>query len=206
MFLAKKEFILQVILTGAIGICSFIGDQCVKHGKSDLARAIFDNGTHAIVGGFTWAVILSLSKKSLVRNFLSIFWSFCLSSFIDVDHVIAASSWKLSDAMHLKKRPFFHCTTLPITIWFMINLYSSIFNESKYGQYSWIILASFLSHHIRDGTRRGLWFCPIGSTQPIPYYLYLTMSMMLPHVIHWLMMSYVHELKPLDNVTLIDIV
>ncbi|XP_043605287.1 transmembrane protein 267 isoform X2 [Bombus pyrosoma] len=204
MFLGKRETLSRVVLTGAIGICSFIGDQGLKHGKTAATRAIFDNVTHAIVGGLTWAVILNLSKKSLSQNFSSIFWSFCLSSFIDVDHFIAACSWK--DATHLEKRPFFHCTTLPIAIWIMLSFYASVFNYPKLSYYSWIILASFLSHHIRDGTRRGLWFCPIGSTQPIPYYLYLSMSMMLPHVLQWLMVSFVHESKSLDNETLIDIV
>lgn len=96
MFLGKRETFSRVVLTGAIGICSFIGDQGLKHGKTAATRAIFDNVTHAIVGGLTWAVILNLSKKSLAQNFSSIFWSFCLSSFIDVDHFIAACSWKLS--------------------------------------------------------------------------------------------------------------
>ncbi|KAF3423124.1 hypothetical protein E2986_02295 [Frieseomelitta varia] len=206
MFLGKRELFLRVVLTGFIGICSFIGDQGLKYGKTAVARAIFDNVTHAIVGGLTWAVILNLSKKSLTQNFSSIFCSFCLSSFVDVDHFIAACSWKLSDATHLEKRPFFHCTTLPITAWLMMNFYASVFNHPKLSYYSWIILASFLSHHIRDGTRRGLWFCPIGSTQSIPYYLYLSMSMMLPHVLQWLMAPSVHEVKSPEDETLIDIV
>lgn len=96
MFLGKREIFLRVLLTSAIGICSFIGDQGLKHGKTAATRAIFDNVTHAIVGGLTWAVILNLSKKPLIQNFSSIIWCFCLSSFIDIDHFIAARSWKLS--------------------------------------------------------------------------------------------------------------
>ena len=96
MFLGRRELFLRVVLTGFIGICSFIGDQGLKYGKTAATRAIFDNVTHAIVGGLTWAVILNLSKKSLIQNFSSIFCSFCLSSFVDVDHFIAACSWKLS--------------------------------------------------------------------------------------------------------------
>ncbi|XP_076245409.1 transmembrane protein 267 [Calliopsis andreniformis] len=206
MFLGKREVFSRVILTGAIGICSYIGDQGLEHSKSAVRRAIFDNVTHAIVGGLTWTVILNLSKKSLAQNFSSVLWCFFLSSFIDADHFIEAWSWKLSDATHLKKRPFMHCTTLPIALWLMLNFYSTLFNHPKVSYYSWITLASFLSHHIRDGTRRGLWFYPIGSTQPIPYYLYLCMSMMLPHVLQWLMIPSIHESKDYDNVTLIDVV
>lgn len=96
MFFGRKEVFLRIVLTGAIGICSFIGDQGLKHGKTAMSRAIFDNVTHAIVGGLTWAVILNLSKKPLIQNFSSIFLCFSLSSFIDIDHFIAAGSWKLS--------------------------------------------------------------------------------------------------------------
>ncbi|XP_003703854.1 transmembrane protein 267 [Megachile rotundata] len=205
MFLVKRDIFLNVLLTGAIGVCSFIGDQGLKYGKTVVQRAIFDNVTHAIVGGLTWAVILNLSKLSLIHNLRSIFCCFCLSSFIDVDHFIAACSWKINDATHLEKRPFLHCTTVPISLWFIFNFYSNVLNYPKFSYYSWIILASFLSHHIRDATRRGLWFCPIGSTQPIPYYLYLIMSMMLPHVLQWLMISFIHESRT-HNATLIDVV
>nr|XP_033340130.1 transmembrane protein 267 [Megalopta genalis] len=206
MFIGKKEVFTRLILTGAIGICSSMGDQGLKYGKSAVSRAIFDNITHAIVGGLTWAVILNLFKKSLTQNLSNIFCCFFLSSVIDVDHFIAAWSWDLNDATHLKKRPFLHCTTVPIVIWTLLNLYSSMFNHPKSSYYAWMILASFLSHHIRDGTRRGLWFCPIGSTEPIPYYLYLCMSMMLPHVLQWLMIMPAHETKIHSNITFHNVV
>lgn len=108
MFLGKKEIISRMILTGAIGICSVIGDQGLKHGKSAVSRVIFDNITHAIVGGLTWTVILNLSKKSLAQNFSSIFWCFFLSSFIDVDHFIEAWSWKLSVSDTITCYQFYH--------------------------------------------------------------------------------------------------
>ncbi|XP_078042385.1 transmembrane protein 267 [Augochlora pura] len=201
MSIGRKEMFTLFVLTSSIGICSSIGDQGLKYGKSSISRAIFDNITHAIVGGLTWAVILNLSKKSLTQNLMHIFGCFFLSSVIDVDHFIAAWSWNLNDATHLKKRPFLHCTTVPIVIWVFLNMHSSIFDHPKSSYYSWMILASFLSHHIRDGTRRGLWFCPIGSTEPIPYYLYLSMSMMLPHVLQWLMVSLAQEPKTYNNIT-----
>ncbi|XP_015430695.1 PREDICTED: transmembrane protein C5orf28 [Dufourea novaeangliae] len=206
MIFGKKEVFMRLVLTVAISICSIIGDQGLKNGKSTVSRAIFDNITHAIVGGLTWAVILNLSKKSLTQYFPSIVCCFLLSSFIDVDHFIAAWSWKINDATHLEKRPFLHCTTVPIVLWFLMNFYSNVFNYPKLSYYSWIVLASFLSHHIRDGTRRGLWFCPIGSTQPIPYYLYLSMSMMLPHILQWLMIPLEYESKTYENVTFVGIV
>lgn len=53
--------------------------------------------------------------------------------------------------------------------------------------FSWIVLISFLSHHIRDATRRGLWLAPFGTTKPIPYYLYIITDMILPHIVFFLM-------------------
>ncbi|XP_053975899.1 uncharacterized protein LOC128874817 isoform X3 [Hylaeus volcanicus] len=101
MVFVKRDIVSSVILTCGIGICSLIGDQGLNYGKTPWLRAIFDNVTHAIVGGLTWTLILHLSRKSLVQNFSSIFWCFFLSSFIDVDHFIAACSWKLNEVDEL---------------------------------------------------------------------------------------------------------
>lgn len=43
-------------------------------------------------------------------------------------------------------------------------------------------MCAVLSHHIRDGTRRGLWIYPFGSSPSIPYYCYVLLTMCLPHL------------------------
>lgn len=65
-------------------------------------------------------------------------------------------------------------------------------------------MASFMSHHVRDGNRRGLWFWPFGSTQPIPYYLYLSICMVLPYFIQWIMNMQLP--KDADALTYVNIV
>ena len=70
-------------------------------------------------------------------------------------------------------------------LWLFLMIYSKIFSHPNVANYAWIILSSFLSHHIRDANRRGLWFCPIGSTRPISYYLYLSLSMAFPYLIRF---------------------
>lgn len=92
----KWNLILKIGLTSLIGISSFMGDTSLKYVHTAVARAILDNLTHAIVGGLTWTLILILSKKSFVQNLHDIFFSFALSSFIDLDHFLAARSWKLN--------------------------------------------------------------------------------------------------------------
>lgn len=44
-----------------------------------------------------------------------------------------------------------------------------------------ILLAAFATHHVRDATRRGLWFYPYGSTAPIPYVVYIVLTCMIPY-------------------------
>ncbi|XP_032680176.1 transmembrane protein 267 [Odontomachus brunneus] len=201
----KREIWLRAVLTCAIGACSMLGDLGLKYGKSEAQRAVFDNATHAVIGGLTWTLIIVLSRKSFVRNLNAIFSCFLLASFIDLDHFIAAHSWHIHDATHLEKRPFLHCTTVPFILWLLLILLSGIFHSPELEQSSWIILAAFLSHHIRDGTRRGLWFCPFGSTPPLPYYLYVSLEMSLPYLLYWFSSLHTFAEKNDSNVTLIDI-
>lgn len=88
------------------------------------------------------------------------------------------------DAVRLHKRPFLHCTTIPILIWLLLLSTSKLITSTKLETISWLILTSFLSHHIRDATRRGFWFAPIGSTRTLPYYLYIIADMLLPYIVY----------------------
>ncbi|XP_018396387.1 PREDICTED: transmembrane protein C5orf28 isoform X1 [Cyphomyrmex costatus] len=208
-----REFWPRALLTCAIGVCSIIGDvglKWLRSDKNESARAAFDNATHATVGGLTWMLIVVLSRKSIARNLNSIFSCFLLASFVDLDHFIAARSWHIhvsetQDATHLQKRPFLHCTTIPLLLWTFFILLSNTFHSPLMEHISWVILAAFLSHHIRDGTRRGLWFCPFGSTRPIPYYLYVSLSMSLPYILHWLMSLHTFAPKNDNNLVSIDV-
>lgn len=95
MWCGGCEVWIRTLLTCAIGACLILGDYGLKYGKSESERAIFDNATHATIGGLTWMLIVVLSRKPLVRNLNSIFSCFLLASFIDVDHFIAARSWHI---------------------------------------------------------------------------------------------------------------
>ena len=43
-----------------------------------------------------------------------------------------------------------------------------------------MFVVAVISHHLRDGNRRGLWFWPFGSTPPLPYWLYISCTVALP--------------------------
>lgn len=59
--------------------------------------------------------------------------------------------------------------------------------SSNLYHFAWIIFAAFASHHTRDATRRGFWFYHLGSTPPIPYFLYVFMTMAIPYFVSYLM-------------------
>lgn len=44
----------------------------------------------------------------------------------------------------------------------------------------YLFAVAVVSHHLRDGCRRGLWFWPLGSTPPIPYWAFITYTVLLP--------------------------
>jgi hypothetical protein len=56
------------------------------------SRALIDNATHALVAGFTWAIVV-YPKLALCVD--EVFYAAFVGSFIDMDHFIAACSIKL---------------------------------------------------------------------------------------------------------------
>ncbi|KAK0173420.1 hypothetical protein PV328_006618 [Microctonus aethiopoides] len=179
--------IIQVISPFLIGIISITGDTIIKNSDDIVIRAICDNLTHGLVAGISWLLITVINQHSIIKNIPSIALCTAMSSLIDVDHFIEAQSWRLNAATNLERRPILHCTTIPILLWSLLQHISKIYESTKLSNFSWILLISFLSHHIRDATRRGLWLAPFGSTKPIPYYLYIITDMILPHTVFFLM-------------------
>lgn len=87
----------KVVLTLCIAASAIIGDLLVNYSDLKIVKALIDNCTHAIIGGFTWAVIQTFRKNDIYTNhtLLEIFICTAASSFIDVDHFIAARSLRL---------------------------------------------------------------------------------------------------------------
>ncbi len=88
------------------------------------------------------------------------------------------------DALSLKERPFAHNTTLILVVAAILYLSSRLFPSMASHPLTGDLLAMFLvatlSHHLRDGDRRGLWFGPFFSTPPIPHKLYVFLVILLP--------------------------
>lgn len=48
---------------------------------------------------------------------------------------------------------------------------------------AWIVFIAWSTHHVRDATRRGLWFVPFGSTRPLPHWLYISVILLCPLIV-----------------------
>ena len=86
-------------------------------------------------------------------------------------------------ALSLRSRPFLHSTTLTLVLFLILFITGYTLNKGWIKLLSVMCFVAWTSHHVRDGSRRGLWFPPFGSTPLIPYKLYLTITLVLPLVL-----------------------
>ncbi|KAK4023890.1 hypothetical protein OUZ56_009284 [Daphnia magna] len=93
----------------------------------------------------------------------------------------------LQVATTLPHRPFLHCTTVFSAIAVLLALLSIKMHSIPYLKLSLIITTAIWTHHWRDGYRRGIWICPIGSTPPYWYFLYLVGLVALPLSLHFVL-------------------
>ncbi|KAK7864011.1 hypothetical protein R5R35_000117 [Gryllus longicercus] len=172
----------SIFLDICLGVVALMGDRSVSHSNSNFRRAVADSCTHCFIGILSW-LIVSLHNKSELGHFYETCACGFLSSLIDIDHFIAARSVKLTDALNLTSRPFLHCSSVVFLLCVIFISVSSVFNLKEITTFGWILFAAFVSHHIRDATRRGLWIWPFGSTAPIPYNIYIILTMLFPFVL-----------------------
>lgn len=86
-------------------------------------------------------------------------------------------------ATSLTTRPFLHNTTIPIAVCLALVAAHKAFNFPRLERLGLLILVAFLSHHFRDSWRRGLWICPVASSLPVSYHMYLVLTVLLPHAV-----------------------
>lgn len=184
MFLLQNLNKSVSYLTCLILLTAITGDYVVAYSKLHVFQALFDNATHFLIGGLSWLIVCLYSKEvSTSGKILEVVCCSLLSSFIDLDHFIEARSLNLKDATNLKRRPFLHCSTVPVLLCLLILLVGNFLESYTAKRCSLIVLTAFASHHTRDATRRGYWLYPFGNTAPIPYAMYIGLSCVLPHLV-----------------------
>ncbi|XP_054843063.1 transmembrane protein 267 [Eublepharis macularius] len=178
----------SVISSLGLGIFCFAADKFLQFSfiqQNDWLRALSDNTVHGIVGLWSWAIVIGLKKKS---NFSEVIFAGFLSSVIDMDHFILAGSFSLKAALTLPQRPFLHCSTVIPVVCLMLKFIMHLFKlKDSWCFLPWMLFISWASHHVRDGTRHGLWICPFGKTAPLPYWLYVAITASLPNFCSFIM-------------------
>ncbi|KAJ7393776.1 hypothetical protein OS493_003435 [Desmophyllum pertusum] len=176
---AVLHYILQLFPYLILGSICYGLDVIFLSVQGGHLRAVVDNAAHGIIAFISWCIVSEIqTRKNLIDGIMCGF----IACAIDVDHFIAAKSFNLQDALHLNKRPFLHATTIVIIVvpilqvWIAQNIY---FLRSL----PYLFAVAVISHHLRDGNRRGLWFWPLGSTPPLPYWMYITCTVALPVII-----------------------
>jgi|688.fasta_scaffold855550_1 hypothetical protein len=86
----------------------------------------------------------------------------------------------LQEATSLPHRPVLHCTSLFTVVALLLALLSIRIHSICLLKMSVIIVTATWTHHWRDGYRHGIWICPIGSTPPYSYFVYLIGLIVLP--------------------------
>ncbi len=83
------------------------------------------------------------------------------------------------------QRPLLHSTTVALLIVgaLMILRACNLCRTRFLQTLPFVVLISLLSHHLRDGSRRGLWLWPIDATIPVPYSAYIASCAVLPWVV-----------------------
>ncbi|KRT82770.1 hypothetical protein AMK59_4205 [Oryctes borbonicus] len=175
---------LQVYLASLLGLSAVAGDLLVNYSQKHIYRALFDNVTHAVIGGLSWFIIcLNHRERNASSTLFEIITCTAVSSLIDLDHFAVAKSWSLKDATSLKYRPPLHVTTIPLVIVPSMLYLSYLFHSYTLQRYSLILFTAFITHHTRDATRRGYWFYPFGATPAIPYFSYVLITLSIPYLV-----------------------
>lgn len=141
--------------------------------------ALVDNAAHGIIAFFSWCIVCEIHvRRDLIDGVL------CgvIACAVDIDHFIAAKSFKLQDALQLNHRPFLHTMTV---VFIVVPILQVWLAQNNYFLRSlpYVFAVAVISHHLRDGNRRGLWFWPLGSTPPVPYWIYICCTVALPFIV-----------------------
>lgn len=142
-------------------------------GQEPLLKAIGDNLVHGSIALTSWLMI----EKSWFHAFICAL----VAMLIDIDHFIQAGSFSLEDALALHQRPFLHNSTLPLVIYLTVMFVSCTVmgNPAVIKTYANVMLVAFASHHLRDASRRGLWFQPWIEALPIAYPVYIFATILI---------------------------
>ncbi|WAR29641.1 TM267-like protein, partial [Mya arenaria] len=194
-----KLFVLEVSLL----LTCFLGDHLLTHPVTNQRYlvAIGDSLTHGFVGAISWVIVIDAKNRHDIAQCL-----LCLmfAMAVDVDHFIAAKSLSLEAALSLPSRPPFHATTVIFLVDLILLIMAAILKSGTPLTLALMFTVAWFSHHVRDGTRRGLWLPPFTETPPLSGLAYLGLIMVIPLLgrilyTNWLQFSTDRQLKIIES-------
>nr|ACO11147.1 C5orf28 homolog [Caligus rogercresseyi] len=165
----------QGIFCGFVSLVIILACLCgdyltLTYFNSRLGRALADSLTHGTIAGLSWyGVQVFLREPFSLEEVIA---SVVIGSAIDIDHFIEGGSLSLQAAISLPHRPFLHNSLIPMSLWALSLMLATVMRRSKYLRVGSLFGLAFMSHHIRDAWRRGLWLGPLGSMS-VSYHGYL---------------------------------
>lgn len=158
------------------------GDYLVQNpiAKQSVVVAMTDSLCHGLIAGISWFLVCE--GKICRATIFETMTCAILAMTIDVDHFLAARSLNLHDAVSLKSRPCFHATSIIVVVDILLLIINYFTKNQNILLGALIFTISWLTHHVRDGLRRGLWFYPIGETPPLPRPVFIGSVMIIPLV------------------------
>lgn len=193
-----------LILEVSLCLVSLAGDHLLLHCQAGLVKAVSDSATHACVGLLSWLLtIYQTSILSTIRaNWTELVVATFLAAVIDVDHFIEAGSFSLKAAVSLPRRPFLHCTSIPVLVLIAATLVATFLKNNLIFRFGLLIFSCIFSHHLRDASRRGLWFYGL-PTVAVPYTLYLGLELLLPLLYRTILKLNSLTLHKSDNILIV---
>lgn len=94
--------------------------------------------------------------------------------------------------MSLPSRPFLHCSTPPVVFCVVAQAIHCFWGSKVVLRAGFIVLVAFLSHHLRDAHRRGLWLPPFSDALAVSYAAYVCSVLFLPNLVRMCLLNYPH--------------
>ena len=95
------------------------------------------------------------------------------------------------DALNLSHRPPLHNSSLIAVIALFIYIIQRILRCNTLPCFPLMFMLCWLSHHVRDAVRRGLWMGPFFTTSALPYQLYILLIMLLPWIFKFVYLTWI---------------
>lgn len=195
IFAITSRYSLHIIIACVVSIAF---DQYIiprsKMLSPRIFQILFDNICHGCLSVNAWLSFIVLSspleptltesnKEFMKALHFTTVTAYIMGAVIDADHFVAARSLSLSSATNLSARPFGHCFLFGAFGTIVLIVLSQPFPFIRTYKLVYQFSIAFISHMLRDGTRRGLWLVPGYSTPPLSYGLHLAIMALFPALI-----------------------